>query len=90
MEISFDIIRGILERRLHQADIERLLTGLRFGFVGELDVRRAGDPWPAARGERRDDGDQRREEPGQERAIHQRFCFCFRLFGDAAAASPRG
>lgn len=28
MEISFDIIRGILERRLHQADIERLLTGL--------------------------------------------------------------
>ena len=28
MEISFDIIRGILERRLQQADIERLLTGL--------------------------------------------------------------
>ena len=28
MEINFDIIRGILERRLHQADIERLLTGL--------------------------------------------------------------
>ncbi len=28
MEINFDIIGGILERRLHQADIERLLTGL--------------------------------------------------------------
>ncbi len=28
MEISFETIRGILERRLHQADIERLLQGL--------------------------------------------------------------
>jgi len=28
MEVNFEIIRGILERRLHQADIERLLSGL--------------------------------------------------------------
>jgi len=28
MEISFDVIRGLIDRRLHQADIERLLQGL--------------------------------------------------------------
>ncbi|MGA0116539.1 MAG: GAF domain-containing protein [Burkholderiales bacterium] len=28
MEVNCEIIRGILERRLHQADIERLLSGL--------------------------------------------------------------
>ena len=28
MEINFETIRDILDRRLHQADIERLLHGL--------------------------------------------------------------
>lgn len=28
MELNFDIVRGILERRLQQTDIEKLLTGL--------------------------------------------------------------
>lgn len=39
MEISFETIRGILERRLHQADIERLLAGLSDAERTQLFIR---------------------------------------------------
>jgi adenylate cyclase len=39
MQINFETIRGILERRLHQADIERLLQGLSDAEKTQLFVR---------------------------------------------------
>ncbi len=39
MQINFETIRGILERRLHQADIERLLQGLSDSERTQLFVR---------------------------------------------------
>ncbi len=39
MEINFEIIRGILERRLHQEDIERLLAGLSDAEKTQLLIR---------------------------------------------------
>ena len=39
MQINFETIRGILERRLHQADIERLLQGLSDSEKTQLFVR---------------------------------------------------
>ena len=39
MQINFETIRGILERRLHQADIERLLQGLSESERTQLFVR---------------------------------------------------
>ncbi len=39
MEINFETIRGILDRRLHQADIERLLQGLSDAEKTQLFVR---------------------------------------------------
>ena len=39
MKIDFEIIRGILERRLQQADIERLLGGLSDSEKTQLLIR---------------------------------------------------
>ncbi|HET9405438.1 MAG TPA: GAF domain-containing protein, partial [Burkholderiales bacterium] len=39
MQINFETIRGILERRLHQADIEKLLQGLSDSEKTQLFVR---------------------------------------------------
>ena len=39
MQINFETIRGILERRLHQADIERLLQGLSDSEKTQLFIR---------------------------------------------------
>ena len=39
MEINFEIIRGILERRLRQEDIERLLAGLSDAEKTQLLIR---------------------------------------------------